>query len=206
MRSARRRSQCCDATHRSLPSRCSSAVSLASVTSGAPRPRRRRRWRLRPRACAPAGTGGRRQFRVLCAAPSGHLELPVLLLAHPLGQHAQSEVTRRRHPDLRRERRQVVAQRHQVRLPARTAPTRQHPKGVNRLTDDDRALLEVVWLRTEELASLLGVDTSKLRRWRTARPPQGPPFICMPGGITRYRERDVQSWLARRRSEPGRVA
>ena len=71
---------------------------------------------------------------------------------------------------------------------------------------DDRELLNGAWLRTEELASLLGVDPSTLRRWRTARPPQGPPFICLSGGVTRYSEHDVQRWLARCRTDPSRAA
>ena len=71
---------------------------------------------------------------------------------------------------------------------------------------DDRALLDGGWLRTEELAGLLGVDPSTLRRWRTAHPPQGPPFVCLSGGVTRYSEHDVQRWLANRRTDPGRAA
>ena len=34
----------------------------------------------------------------------------------------------------------------------------------------------------EELAGMLGVDPSTLRRWRTARPRQGPPFVLFPAG------------------------
>lgn len=41
-------------------------------------------------------------------------------------------------------------------------------------------LLDGGWFTTEELARMLGVDSSTLRRWRTARPRQGPPFICRP--------------------------
>ena len=33
------------------------------------------------------------------------------------------------------------------------------------------------WYSTEELAELLGIDPSSLRRWRTAQPLQGPPFV-----------------------------
>jgi len=53
---------------------------------------------------------------------------------------------------------------------------------------------------------MLGVDPSTLRRWRTAHPPQGPPFVWLSGGVTRYSELDVSSWLASRRKEPGRAA
>jgi hypothetical protein len=46
-------------------------------------------------------------------------------------------------------------------------------------TDD---LLDGGWFTTEELAGMLGVDPSTLRRWRTARPPQGPPLCACPRG------------------------
>jgi Helix-turn-helix domain len=72
--------------------------------------------------------------------------------------------------------------------------------------DDDRALLDGAWLTTEELARMLGVDPSTLRRWRTAHPPQGPPFVWLSGGVTRYSELDVSGWLASRRTDPGRAA
>ena len=68
--------------------------------------------------------------------------------------------------------------------------------------NDDRELLDGAWLRTEELARMLDVDASTLRRWRTARPPQGPPFVHMSGGITRYSQHDVQRWLLDRRTDP----
>jgi Helix-turn-helix domain len=71
---------------------------------------------------------------------------------------------------------------------------------------DDRALLDGAWLRTEDLAKKLGVDTSTLRRWRTAHPPQGPPFVCLSGGVTRYSVRDVERWLLDRRTDPSWAA
>ena len=71
---------------------------------------------------------------------------------------------------------------------------------------DNRALLDGAWLRTEDLAKKLGVDASTLRRWRTARPPQGPPFVCLSGGVTRYSERDVECWLLDRRTDPSWAA
>lgn len=71
---------------------------------------------------------------------------------------------------------------------------------------DDRAPLGGPWFTTEDLARMLGVDPSTLRRWRTARPPQGPPFVCLSGGVTRYSERDVERWLAARRTDPGWAA
>jgi helix-turn-helix protein len=47
-------------------------------------------------------------------------------------------------------------------------------------------LLDGGWFTTEELARMLGVDPSTLRRWRTARPRQGPPFICLSSRVTLY--------------------
>jgi hypothetical protein len=37
--------------------------------------------------------------------------------------------------------------------------------------------VEQRWYTTEQLATLLGVDPSSLRRWRTSRPPEGPAFV-----------------------------
>ena len=45
-------------------------------------------------------------------------------------------------------------------------------------TEDD--LLDGGWFTTEELAGMLGVDPSTLRRWRTAQPRQGPPSCACP--------------------------
>jgi predicted DNA-binding transcriptional regulator AlpA len=75
------------------------------------------------------------------------------------------------------------------------------------MTDsDDHELLDGAWLRTEELAAMLGVDSSTLRRWRTARPPQGPPFVHLSGGVTRYSKNDVRRWLLDRRTDPSWAA
>ncbi len=54
---------------------------------------------------------------------------------------------------------------------------------------------------TEEVAQLLRRDPSTLRRWRTARPLQGPPFIRLTDRVTLYDEDDVVRWLASRRVE-----
>ena len=67
-------------------------------------------------------------------------------------------------------------------------------------------LLDGGWFTTEELARMLGVDPSTLRRWRTTRPRQGPPFICLSSRVTLYSARDVRRWLATRRIDPGRAA
>ncbi|MFB8001552.1 helix-turn-helix domain-containing protein [Nocardia sp. NPDC056000] len=58
------------------------------------------------------------------------------------------------------------------------------------------------WYTTEEVAAFLKVDPSSLRRWRTASPPQGPPFVVISGRVTRYRGADVIEYLMRRRVDP----
>ena len=67
---------------------------------------------------------------------------------------------------------------------------------------DQKALLDGAWFTTDELAALLAVSASALRRWRTAHPPQGPPYVHMSGGVTRYNEVDVARWLLDRRTDP----
>jgi Predicted transcriptional regulators len=67
-------------------------------------------------------------------------------------------------------------------------------------------LLHGGWYTTEELADLLGVDPSSLRRWRTAKPMQGPPFVRLSAGVTKYSARDVEQWLRTRRVDPGKAA
>lgn len=67
-------------------------------------------------------------------------------------------------------------------------------------------LLRGSWFTTEELAELLGVDPSTLRRWRTSRPRKGPPFISVSPRVTLYSSSDVERWLATRRIDPGQAA
>jgi hypothetical protein len=67
-------------------------------------------------------------------------------------------------------------------------------------------LLSGSWFTTDELAALLGVDPSTLRRWRTGQPRKGPPFICLSSRVTLYSSGDVASWLATRRIDPGQAA
>ena len=67
-------------------------------------------------------------------------------------------------------------------------------------------LLDGEWLSTEEVAKLLGVDPSTIRRWRTARPTQGPPFVRLSSRVTVYSTSDVRRWLERRRIDPERAA
>lgn len=73
---------------------------------------------------------------------------------------------------------------------------------VNNVAD----LLDGRWYSTEELANLLGVDASSIRRWRTSRPVQGPPFVKLSSRVTIYNARDVERWLHTRRIDPGRAA
>jgi transposase-like protein len=70
--------------------------------------------------------------------------------------------------------------------------------------EDD--LLDGAWFATEELARMLGVDPSTLRRWRTPEPRHGPPFITLSSRVTLYSAHDVRCWLATRRIDPERVA
>ena len=67
---------------------------------------------------------------------------------------------------------------------------------------DHRALLDGAWFTTDELAELLAVSASALRRWRAEDPPQGPPFVRIAGRVTRYNELDVARWLLDRRTDP----
>ncbi|MEV6423712.1 helix-turn-helix domain-containing protein [Streptomyces sp. NPDC051662] len=60
------------------------------------------------------------------------------------------------------------------------------------------------WYSTEELADILHVDPSTLRRWRIAHPRQGPPYVQMSKRVILYSARDVEHWIAQRRVSPGR--
>jgi transposase-like protein len=71
---------------------------------------------------------------------------------------------------------------------------------------DQEDLLHCGWYTTDELARLLGVDASTLRRWRTSQPPQGPPFVRLTNRVTMYSAPDVQAWLASRRTDPAQAA
>jgi helix-turn-helix protein len=73
---------------------------------------------------------------------------------------------------------------------------------VDALTAPDSIAL----LTTEEVARMLRVDSSTLRRWRTADPVQGPPFIPMSDRVVMYDANDVVGWLRDRRTDPGTVA
>ncbi|MFG3524871.1 helix-turn-helix domain-containing protein [Nocardia nova] len=63
-------------------------------------------------------------------------------------------------------------------------------------------LRESAWYTTEEVAAMLKVDASSLRRWRTSRPPQGPPFVQLSDRVTRYSGADLIKYLSHRRIDP----
>ncbi|WP_278265271.1 DNA-binding protein [Nocardia sp. AG03] len=49
---------------------------------------------------------------------------------------------------------------------------------------------------------MLEVDPSSLRRWRSATPPQGPPFFHLAGRVTRYLGADIIEYLRASRVDP----
>lgn len=57
-------------------------------------------------------------------------------------------------------------------------------------------------MTTDEIARVLGVDPSTIRRWRTATPVQGPPFIRLSERVVMYNPDDFDRWLASRRVDP----
>ncbi|WP_063005249.1 helix-turn-helix domain-containing protein [Nocardia salmonicida] len=63
-------------------------------------------------------------------------------------------------------------------------------------------LVENAWYTTDEIAAVLKVDPSSLRRWRTASPPQGPPFFHLAGRVTRYLGADIIEYLRASRVDP----
>jgi hypothetical protein len=67
-------------------------------------------------------------------------------------------------------------------------------------------LLHSGWYTTEDVADLLGVDASTLRRWRTSTPLQGPPFVRLTSRVTMYSVPDVEAWLVARRVDPSAAA
>jgi transposase-like protein len=67
-------------------------------------------------------------------------------------------------------------------------------------------LLDGDWYTTEDLARLLDVNPSTVRRWRTAHPVQGPPFVRLSARLTLYSASDVRRWLESQRIDPGKAA
>ncbi|MEV8361777.1 helix-turn-helix transcriptional regulator [Streptomyces niveus] len=75
-----------------------------------------------------------------------------------------------------------------------------------RVADMQLTLLSNAWYSTSDLASHLRIGTSTLRRWRSARPPQGPPFVSVSDRVVMYSALDVEEWLRSRRTVPHREA
>ena len=61
-------------------------------------------------------------------------------------------------------------------------------------------------MTTKDLARLAKVDPSTVRRWRTATPRQGPPFIRLSARVVKYDPADVHAWLVRHRTDPEAAA
>ncbi|WP_338315364.1 helix-turn-helix domain-containing protein [Streptomyces bohaiensis] len=93
---------------------------------------------------------------------------------------------------------QVVTLHHLAHLLRAEAPASSGPRPVDLLHDG--------WYTTDEVAALLGVDASTLRRWRTSQPVQGPPFVRLTSRVTMYSVPDVQRWLESRRVDPSEAA
>jgi hypothetical protein len=70
----------------------------------------------------------------------------------------------------------------------------------------DKRLVDGTWFTTAELATLLGVDASSLRRWRTADPPYGPAYVRVSARKVNYSAEDIEAWLVRRRTDPSKAA
>lgn len=72
----------------------------------------------------------------------------------------------------------------------------------NDSAQDHGVIQPSAWYTTEEVARMLRVDASSLRRWRTGRPPQGPPFVVVSDLVPRYFGADVIAYLSSRRIDP----
>lgn len=90
---------------------------------------------------------------------------------------------------------------HEKKTPAQSALPRPHTVPA---ADNQALLLTNTWYSTSDLAACLRVDASALRRWRTAEPPQGPPFVALSERVVMYNGLDVEEWLRSRRTVPGR--
>ncbi|MCK1810210.1 helix-turn-helix domain-containing protein [Micromonospora sp. R42106] len=85
----------------------------------------------------------------------------------------------------------------------RLVPQNQPADAIDRQEGDNVIRLSPkVFMSTEELAELLDVDPSTIRRWRTLHPLQGPPFIQISDRVVKYATADVERWLSARRVYP----
>jgi hypothetical protein len=67
-------------------------------------------------------------------------------------------------------------------------------------------LVDGRWYTTGQLAAVLGIDSSSLRRWRTANPPCGPAYIRVSPRVVKYSAADVETWLLSLRTDPNQAA
>ncbi|WP_328411930.1 helix-turn-helix transcriptional regulator [Nocardia sp. NBC_00403] len=70
----------------------------------------------------------------------------------------------------------------------------------------DTRLVDGGWYTTAELARVLGIDPSSLRRWRTSNPPYGPAYVRVSTRVVKYSAEDIEAWLHRRRTDPSTLA
>ena len=56
---------------------------------------------------------------------------------------------------------------------------------------------------TEEMAKILKVDSSTLRRWRRLKIPKGPKATCISERTWRYYHADFVGWMNERRNAVG---
>lgn len=66
----------------------------------------------------------------------------------------------------------------------------------------ENSLLSQRMYTTGEVARILGVDASTLRRWRRGKPTEGPGFIQISERVAKYPERDLEAYLAARHIVP----
>ncbi|QBS46515.1 DNA-binding protein [Nocardia sp. CS682] len=55
---------------------------------------------------------------------------------------------------------------------------------------------------TGEVAEILGVDTSTLRRWRRGCPVEGPGFVRISERVAKYPQSDLEAYLEARHITP----
>jgi transposase-like protein len=65
-----------------------------------------------------------------------------------------------------------------------------------------QSLLNQRMYTTGAVAQLLGVDASTLRRWRRAKPAQGPGFIQLSERVAMYPQSDLEAYLEARHIRP----
>ncbi|WP_051180138.1 helix-turn-helix domain-containing protein [Nocardia concava] len=66
----------------------------------------------------------------------------------------------------------------------------------------ERSLLSQHMYTTGEVARILGVDASTVRRWRRSVPAEGPGFIQISERVAKYPESDLEAYLAARHIVP----